>query len=82
MHDHNHNHHHHQRPQVEGKTKEVTDKSTMLDTTNKELNDARTKITALMIVQEGACVRAWVGEQQGFVGFEGGTLLTYCYTTN
>jgi len=48
---------------VEGKTKEVTDKSTMLDTANKELNDARTKITALMIVQEGACVRGWVSSR-------------------
>ena len=39
--------------QLEGKTREFEEKKNLLDTANKELTDARTKITALMIVQEG-----------------------------
>lgn len=47
-------------PQAEAKSKEASSKAKeaedhkkSLDKTNKELQDARTKITALMIVQEG-----------------------------
>lgn len=39
--------------QLDDKTREFEDKKQLLDTANKELADARTKITALMIVQEG-----------------------------
>ena len=41
------------RQQLDGARRDFKDKEVLLDKTNKELVDARTKITALMIVQEG-----------------------------
>ena len=58
--------------QLDDRTREFKDKTSLLDKATKELVDARTKITALMIVQEGRPVsrgyRVGIEEGSGLWG--------------